>query len=118
MRACVIIINSVGLAMKFHYDGLSSREVAAARETHGANELPPPEVETFMEKCVRAAAACMSEPPAIPIRLLWPADKHSRTRVLLRARCCFGRLASRVDSLFATCFRAAVVCLTQAVGQL
>jgi Ca2+-transporting ATPase len=36
--------------MKFHYQGLSTSEVAKSRDDNGTNELPPPETETFFEK--------------------------------------------------------------------
>eukprot|EP01128_Nolandella_sp_AFSM9_P007328 TRINITY_DN3987_c0_g1_i1.p1 TRINITY_DN3987_c0_g1~~TRINITY_DN3987_c0_g1_i1.p1 ORF type:complete len:942 (-),score=263.04 TRINITY_DN3987_c0_g1_i1:145-2970(-) len=35
---------------KYTYNGLTKSEVEKSRKTHGANKLPPPEVETFWDK--------------------------------------------------------------------
>jgi hypothetical protein len=37
---------------KFSYKGLTAAQVAESRQKAGSNELPPPKVETFMEKLV------------------------------------------------------------------
>lgn len=35
---------------KFSYKGLTAAQVEASRQSGGSNELPPPKVESFMEK--------------------------------------------------------------------